>query len=107
MENVGRMLSVRTRSSKTCLQHWIRSFLFGQSNPERITDKMWEMTLDMFKETKRRSDNFSALDLRQVGYSPPLNFDPFVATGTKVVHMTTGKGTFEGFLWWVTGGLFQ
>merc|ERR1719191_2436942 len=61
-----------------------------------IADKVVAMTLDMYKDPKRMSEDISALGLRHVGYGIPTDlFGPFVTGCVQVLRMLTDNDAAE------------
>jgi len=66
-----------------------------------IADKIVGMTLDIYKDPKKMSEDISALGLRHVGYAIPTElFGPFVTACIQVVRMLPNDPVAEeGFRW--------
>jgi hypothetical protein len=76
---------------------------FKQSNTylHFISDRVLQMTLELYKEPVKMVDDISALGLRHVGYAIPTEFfSPFVTACVEVVQTaTTDMNAVESFRW--------
>lgn len=69
-----------------------------------IADKVFEMTLEMYKDPKSMVDNISALGLRHVGYGIPTElFGPFVTGCIQVVKGVTEDDVIADAFGWSLG----